>query len=613
MGNARHYPRFQLIDGSHPIKEAAPDACVEYAARRRHDGQIRYFNFGLAKEIGLIPRDHPERLNEALRKAILDTFCLVIINEYDIEHNRQFPKEDILPNTYMATRYLQVQHPSRVGRTSGDGRSVWNGCITYRGITWDVSSCGTGVTRLCPATAKENEYFKTGNDHADYGCGTASIDEGLAAALTSETFYRNGIRTERVLALIETRFGQSINVRVAKNLLRPSHFMAQAKQGNYETLKALVDHFIERQVHNGEWPCAEDSDARYHTFAKELARTFGEIAAVFESEYIFCWLDWDGDNIFADGGIVDYGSVRQFGLYHKEYRFDDRPRWSTTIPEQKRKARMIVQNIAQIRDYLCTGRKSPLHSYRRDRILKLFDEVFERKSKELLLHKLGLPNAVLGKLIDADKQLIARFQNPYRYFERARSKKGPIRVPDGISWNAIFCMRDVLRELPTKLRDTGKGFGPRAFLELAASKYAKREDLSLTRYRQRMLRGFQREYVALLRAAAAHMDWSFEHLLEQVCQRSTIINRADRITGNGALYASMRLFEARRRLLAEELSDVVNRFVDQQDLTPPEDRPQRAHSRCSIRTRTRRRPLAPLMRRLLHEITECIALHRHSL
>ena len=47
------------------------------------------------------------------------------------------------------------------------------------------------------------------------------------------------------------------------------------------------------------------------------------------------WLDWDGDNILTDGSIIDYGSVRQFGLYHHSYRFADIDRMSTSSASEK--------------------------------------------------------------------------------------------------------------------------------------------------------------------------------------------------------------------------------------------------------------------------------------
>jgi hypothetical protein len=45
----------------------------------------------------------------------------------------------------------------------------------------------------------------------------------LATALMSEIFYRQGIPTERTLAVIGFRDETSIGVRTAPNLLRPAH------------------------------------------------------------------------------------------------------------------------------------------------------------------------------------------------------------------------------------------------------------------------------------------------------------------------------------------------------------------------------------------------------
>ena len=62
------YARFARLDGHHPFKNAVADGHVAYAARRRHDGHITYFNFDLAREMGLIPTGHPDRLTAALKR-----------------------------------------------------------------------------------------------------------------------------------------------------------------------------------------------------------------------------------------------------------------------------------------------------------------------------------------------------------------------------------------------------------------------------------------------------------------------------------------------------------------------------------------------------------------
>lgn len=568
------YAQFAKINGRHPFRRAVPKGYVDYAARRLRGSDVVYFNFALAREMGLISKTHPDRLNRALRRAILETFSLVIINEYDQKRKASFRKEDLLPNRYMATRYLQMQHPDRKGRTSGDGRSVWNGTFTGRGTTWDISSCGTGVTRLCPATAEQNRFFKTGGRTASYGCGTASIEDGLAAALMSETFHLNGIGTERVLAVIELANGFAINVRAGRNLLRPSHFFVYSRQDDLESLRAIVEHYFRRQVRNGIYPSLRRSPERYRFFTEEMARTLGRIAATFEREYIFCWLDWDGDNILADGGIIDYGSVRQFGLFHREYRFDDGPMWSTTISEQRRKARLIVQNFVQIREYLLRGKKPRLESVGRDKVLALFDAEFESTMDRLLLRNIGFEPEIQEALSDRHLSEVRAFSRSHAYFEHARSARGPRKVEDGICWNAIFSTRDLLRELPRKLFDDYNRLPATEFMKIALSTYASARDRKIMPYHRRMAARFQREYIALIEAAARISGQSIPLLLSGISGRSSILNRFDRITGDASTYAAQRLCRNRRRLCSDEFHDVIRAFLLQQVRVPERRLPE---------------------------------------
>ncbi|MCY4524073.1 MAG: hypothetical protein OXB84_04970, partial [Halobacteriovoraceae bacterium] len=226
------YAKFQSINGDHCLKNAVPGSFVEYEVRTRHGGKVTIFNFDLAKEMGLIPKDHPDKMSKQLEDAIVDTFAIIIINEYDRMHDIKHPKKDIRPNKYMATRYLQMQHPNKRGKTSGDGRSIWNGQFSHQGTTWDISSCGTGATCLSPATHTEKKFFKTGDPNVSYGCGYSEKDEGLSSVFFSEVLHRNNISTERQLAVIEFNNGYSITVRAGKNLIRPSHIFQYLKQNN---------------------------------------------------------------------------------------------------------------------------------------------------------------------------------------------------------------------------------------------------------------------------------------------------------------------------------------------------------------------------------------------
>ena len=595
------YHQFLKINGEHPYKKAIPDGHVPYAARRLRGSEVVFFNYGLAREMGLIPARHPDRMNDGLRRALLDTFSLRIINEYDRKRGATFPGRDSLPNTFMATRYLALQHPGRTGKTSGDGRSVWNGTLTHRGTTWDISSCGTGVTRLCPATAETDEYFRTGNWVSDYGCGTATVQEGLIAALMSETFHRNGIATERVLAVIELADGFAVNVRAGRNLLRPSHFFVHLKQNRVDALRASIDCFIDRQTDNGVFPKMRSKTERYRFLADEMARTFARIAATFEREYIFCWLDWDGDNILADGGIIDYGSVRQFGLYHREYRFDDGPRWSTTIPEQRRKARHIVQCFAQIRDLLVEGRKPTLKSLSNDPVFEMFDREFEETRDRLLIRNIGFDGATRDLLLARGRPTLHGFDAAHAYFEHARAARGPRRVADGISWNAIFSSRDLLRELPRKYLEFGAPLSTREFLDIGLSDYASKRDRRVTSHRKRQVARFQRTYMCLIEAAACLTKRPVPLVLGDVAARSAILNGYDRITGDGILHAATRLVRNRRRLACDGIHDVIAGFAAYQTRLPEQKRP-----RASVE------PARPDSAKVLDAIIDLAAEYRHG-
>jgi len=595
------HARLRALDGSHPLQAASPRAYVPYPARRRHDGRVAWFNFALAREMGLVPAHHPDVLDAGLERALLDTFCLVIVNEWDVEHGAEVPPADRLPGPYMATRYLQLQHPDRHGRGSGDGRSVWNGCVTHRGVTWDVSSCGTGVTRLCPATASEKRFFRTGNRHASYGCGTAALAEGFSSALMSECFHRNGIRTERVLLVIELPGGLAINVRAAPSLLRPSHFFVHLRCGDLESLDAIAGLYVERRIANGEWPRIRGRARRLRYLAARTALDFARAAATFESEYVFCWLDWDGDNVLVDGSIIDYGSVRQFGLYHREYRFEDVDRFSTSLPEQRLKARHIVQTFAQIRDALLTRRRRPRSAFRHDPVLALFDQEFLRTRRLLLLGKVGLEPALAERVLRHHPGTVCDLERAVRWFERARSSRGPVKVPDGLSWNAIYCVRDVLRELPeTWLRSPG-GLSADRILEIALSRYASRRDRRPTPWRRARARRLQRAWLAVVDRAAALADLDRATLLARLAPRAARIDRADRITGDAIDHASARLQRARRRLPVRDLHAVLAAFVERQDLVP---RPGR---------RPRRPPLSGPARRLLGSMHRSVAELREGL
>src|SRR2546427_4216410 len=398
------YERFKKIDGRHPWREVSPDGYIDYQVRYRPNGRVLYFNFALAWKMDLLSADPPPTMNKDLEQAILETFSLRIINEYDREQGRKYPAETIKPNLYMATRYLQTQHRNRQGKTSGDGRSIWNGCIRSGKLTFDISSRGTGATWLSPGAQHANGIVKTGDESYGYSSGLAELDEMLGSAVMSEIFYRQGIPTERCLAVIGFSDGTAIGVRSAPNLIRPAHIFRYLKQNRHAELKAAVNYFIEREIENATWHFPTDGSARYATALDYLARSYGKMAAVLEEEYIFNWLSWDGDNMLASGAILDYGSIRQFAAKHDKYRFKDVDRYSASLREQRRWARLIVQVFAQAMAFIESGEKANLRSFKNAQCLRVFDLAFEAERDYRVLWRIGFTPEQIDRLMQSAQE-----------------------------------------------------------------------------------------------------------------------------------------------------------------------------------------------------------------
>jgi hypothetical protein len=566
------YRKIEQIDGTHPLQEAVPFSYMSYPVRRRREGKVVYFNFQLAKEMGLIEKKHPHVLNANLKRSLVEAFSQIIINEYDALNDIRFPRRDIKDHHYMATRYLQLQHPDKRGLCSGDGRSIWNGVVRGNGPsgkTWDVTSCGTGATCLSPASAIHKKFFQSGDPDVSYGCGYAMVEEGFTDAMFSESLHLNGVATERVLCVIQYEEGYGVKVRAGLNLIRPSHFFLHLKQGQRGRLKAMADYYIDRQIANGTWAPVPRGQNKYDYLLEKMAETFARIAARFESDYIFCWLDWDGDNILADGGIVDFGSIRQFGLFHHEYRFDDDDRWSTNIKEQRQKARNTVQTFAQMVAFIKSGRKRSLNEFRKHKILRRFDHLFSSHKEELLLAKVGFNESQVAYLRGHCRKTIAKFESAFRYFERSKARRGRVRVADGISWDAVFCMRDILRELPVLLQDNPDGrLSVRQFIDILKSAYASRRDTRLTPGRIRQCRRFQDAYVALIRSVALFQQETPARVLAYIAGRSAVINRYERITGDGITAVGELLNNHLQDFSPAQIQQFIENFVARQNLNP---------------------------------------------
>lgn len=588
------YSAFEQMDGRHPWGESVPEGMILYPVRQLSGGKVSYFNFELAKEMGLIPKDHPQTLNKELEAKILETFCLRIINEYDQQHGARYVRTSIKPHKYMATRYLQLQHTDKSGRTSGDGRCIWNGTVLAKSGVWDVSSRGTGVTALAPGVVQAGEFLKSGNTDHGYGCGMAEIDELFGAAILAEIFYRNSIPTERMLAIVDLGKGVGIGVRASLNLLRPAHLFLFLKQGKIEPLQRALDYFIQRQFDNKSWKIKADAKDRYAQMLEAISQSFGKFVAQLDRDYIFAWLDWDGDNVLADAGIIDYGSVRQFGLRHDQYRYDDIERFSTNLNEQKQKARDIVQTFAQLVDYAMTGVKKPWPQFRRNKALADFDAHFHHASLERFLYQMGFAEPLRRLLLNKYLKDVNALFNLHSEFERHKTFRKICKVADGLHRPAIFNMRVALSHMADYIDGLPIDFVPpvdsKEFFTWILSSQAAGKDLRLTKRLSNNISRWQELYLRLVRRVCSETTWDKTTALMN--QRASRINHSSRITGNALINIVDEILRYRRRGLSDaEIQSAIDDLIQAQTLNPD----FRAQSRSKSDSETDQ----PLLRSLL--------------
>jgi uncharacterized protein YdiU (UPF0061 family) len=565
------YEKFKELDGTHPWREVSPDGYIDYRARYRPKGRVLYFNFPLAREMELIPFDHPLIINKDLEKAILETFSLRIINEYDLRHGKKYPPETIKPGSYMATRYLQTQHTNKQGKTSGDGRSIWNGLRTST-LTFDISSRGTGATILSPGAQQADGAVQTGDESYGYSSGLAELDEMLGTAVMSEIFYRQGIPTERCLAVIGFPDGTAIGVRSAPNLIRPAHIFRYLKQGRHAELKASVDYFIEREVKNGFWQIPADENAKYEQALDYLARSYGKMAALLEEEYIFNWLAWDGDNMLASGAILDYGSIRQFAAKHDKYRFKDVDRYSASLTEQRNWARLIVQTFVQAMSFICSGEKQNLRAFKDAGCLKVFDSAFENESNYRILWRIGFTPEQIDQLMRRAQKEIKEFHRCLTYFEDLKVSRGIEKLPDGFTHKPVFLIRNLLRQLPayyvaqtiSRVDDESAYMPDDIFLRVMAASYVVKRDLQLTPLRSAQVKNFQQCYLRLIAA----LGEPFDEVLKTLQERSAIINHRHRITGDAVTFIIEEVIAIKGKIKIDGLQEALDAFIDSQVLIP---------------------------------------------
>jgi hypothetical protein len=415
----------------------------------------------------------------------------------------------------------------------------------------------------------------------------------------SEVFHRNGFPTERTLAVIGFDDGTAIGVRAAPNLIRPAHIFRYLKQGRHTEMKAALDYFIARQAENGEWTLPRQPRERYRRALTHLARAYGKLAGICEEEYIFNWLSWDGDNMLASGAILDYGSIRQFAAKHDKYRYDDVDRFSTTLREQRHWARELVKVFAQACHFARTGRKLNLSHFKNARCLKQFDEWYEREREFRTLWRLGFTPEQIETLRERGRSEITDLRRAFSFFEEVKVARGIEKLSDGFTHNPVFLIRNLLRELPAfYLNECNAQLGammdPERFCQTMAASYASRRDLRMTATRNARAKNFQKCYQRLISVVGP-----YERILQQIVERTAVINYEHRMTGNGVICAVDEIIKLKDDVRPSDVQAAMDAFIESQILIPSEHKPVAPDDLQSPTAKMR------LLKSMLNALQEC--------
>jgi uncharacterized protein YdiU (UPF0061 family) len=445
---AQNFKSTDLLDKlkTHELFSKVPEMCIPYSVRANEKGEVFYINEDLSKEMGLLDKDSSIKALNKLKAEVLEAFNLQIINDYDRLNHTSVSSKNVKPYFCFATRYLQLQHKNNQGKTSGDGRAIWNGTISNKGKTWDVSSRGTGVTSLAPGVVEAGIPLKTGNTEYGYSCGLSDLKEVYTSIVMSERFHKMGFATERILAGIDIGGGLGICVRASDNLIRPAHLFRYLKLSDHHGAKSLLTHVIDRDFKNKKIDFNSEDSGAFDKYLNYFTDNFSTLCAKSKHSEVFVWLDWDGDNILIDGGIIDYGSIRHFGAHHNKYRHKDTDRFSTNLDEQVKKAKLTVQFFAQLTDFVKTENKKPMDDFKNKKVVTNFEQEVYKKEIAYFLQDLGLTRNKVKETLSWHLKDATRV---YESFMKLKLKKASKSLPcdDGLNTWPLFNANHLLADL----------------------------------------------------------------------------------------------------------------------------------------------------------------------
>ncbi|HEU4433488.1 MAG TPA: hypothetical protein VFR51_08835, partial [Pyrinomonadaceae bacterium] len=280
---------------------------------------------------------------------------------------------------------------------------------------------------------------------------------------------------------------------------------------------------------------------------------------------------------------------------------------SASLAEQRGWARTLVQVFAQAMDFIETGQKKNLNTFKNAPCLRVFDEAFAMERDQRMLWRIGFTPEQIAHLMNTAQKEIRDFDRSLSYFEDRKVAKGIEKLPDGFTHSPVFLIRNLLRTLPgyylshaiTRADDASAHMPNEIFLQTMAASYVGKKDLKLTESRISHINEFQNSYLRLCAALGGPLDL----VLQTLQERSAVINHRHRITGDAVTWIIEEVIAMKGKIKIDGLQEAIDAFIDSQVLIPGKWRPV---STAHLNTNS-------LKSRLLQKIQENLEAYKESI
>jgi hypothetical protein len=194
--------------------------------------------------------------------------------------------------------------------------------------------------------------------------------------------------------------------------------------------------------------------------------------------------------------------------------------------------------------------------------------MFTINRKRMLLEKAGFTRHDAELMMEKSPKNVARFERAFKWWERKTKQKKHYRVADGITKDALYSMRDILREMPRHLNKSWDLMPIERFMDHITSTYCGAADSKPNFIRSIKATELQKAYMTLIETCARLTEARRENMVGRVMARAEILNRRERVTGDAICNVGEKILRSRKQLPRKELFGLISTFIDAQILVP---------------------------------------------